>query len=143
MPIHPKQFIFSNMVKDWSAPVWEQFQKNNYAKTVLRNGDPVACAGLTKVWHGRAIIWGVFSQFCNRYDMLHLYREGNKFISKAQEMPEYRRIETTTHSGNPIDIRWVEKLGFYQEAVMPAYDAMGDTHYLYSKINMDLVGDIR
>ena len=113
---------------------WHRLALEGPVRTVLRDTSVIAIGGLIQRWQGRAELWLVLGDNLTRSDMLFMYRTVSTFLDECQKDPAYRRLETTALEGFEPEHRWLRMLGFSAEAVMPAYDPDGQTHWLYSRI---------
>lgn len=89
----------------------------------------VGCAGLIDVWPGRAQAWALLSSEC-RPHLLPITR----YVLRVLAAHPARRIEATVTADFIPGCRWLERLGFVQEAELRNYDPAGHTHRLYARL---------
>jgi hypothetical protein len=85
------------------------------AWTALDDERPIACAGFTFPWSGRAVAWAVLGD-CGA-QMIRLTRAVR---SKLRDCPA-ERIECQVRADFPQGLRWAEALGFAREGLLQRF----------------------
>jgi RimJ/RimL family protein N-acetyltransferase len=105
--------------------------ENEWAITVMVDGEPIACAGPIVYWPGRALLWSFISRRVDQSNFLKIHRRAKAFIA---ELP-FRRLEANVDVNFEAGHRWVNALGFELEAPrMKAFYIDGRDCSLYAKI---------
>jgi hypothetical protein len=118
---------------------WQRSENNSmfmdmperWAKTLLADGFPVACAGVMEIWPGRGHAWALLDVQAAKYLRQITRAIRDEFIG----LP-FRRIEMTVQEGFDQGMRWARLLGFEQETPEPMklYFPDGQSAYLFSKV---------
>lgn len=105
-----------------------------HAWTALRNGFPIACAGIQPVpdWPGRAYCWSILGDV-GRWGLLWSTRVILAQIEETRIALSLRRLEATCLLNWRPGMRWLEILGFQYEGRMIAYDPDGRDHMLWAR----------
>ncbi len=85
------------------------------AWTALDCGRPIACAGFTFPWEGRAIAWAALGDCGVR--MLRVTRAVGQGLGRCPAA----RIECQVKAGFAPGLRWAAALGFSRECLMPRF----------------------
>jgi hypothetical protein len=85
------------------------------AWTALDYGHPIACAGFTFPWEGRAVAWAVLGD-CGHW-MVPLTRAVRRAIVACPA----ERIECQVKADFAPGLRWAAALGFVREAFLPRF----------------------
>jgi hypothetical protein len=93
------------------------------------DGEIIACAGIVKIWPGRASAWSLLSDKTAKC-MSRLTRAVIRFL----EVTEESRIEITVNDGFEAGHRWATLLGFQREHLMRKYWTDGRNVWMYSRI---------
>jgi len=117
---------------DWTGRI--SLVAANPSFTGFWDEEIIGCAGVTPVWHGRAIAWALISIHAGPARMLAIHRDVGEFLDDVQRRPEFRRIEATCAREFTAARRWVIMLGFQHEGLMRRYDAQGVDHDLYARV---------
>ena len=86
--------------------------------TGIYKGKIVACAGFIEMWPGVATAWAVLVQSIPRFAV---HRAVKKGLATLIESCNYYRVQASVPVDHKAGIRWLEGLGFKQEAVMVKY----------------------
>ena len=129
--LHASQRADADALAEFGADEWGFIQKLRTAWT-LRDAaqDVVACAGVLKIWEGRAVAWAMFDHELGGTGMLRVTRE----IRKKLDELDFRRIEATAITSFPPAARFLEMLGFHAEGVMLKYGSDGSDHILFARV---------
>lgn len=119
------------------AFAWDELASLTHSFTMLKDGSPIACAGLIPLWHGRASAWALIGNRVDRYDMIWIHRRVRFFLDMIQRDQLYRRIEATVLNSFDEGHRWVRLLGFEPEGLMRCYDAWAQDNMLYARVRYD------
>lgn len=95
----------------YSQEYADALQKAGEAWSGFVSGQCIGCAGLVKVWDGRAMAWAVLSDQTGKY-----MRAITARTAKCIRESEYRRIEAQVATDFVAGHRWVQLLGFQYEA---------------------------
>ena len=96
----------------------------------MRDGKPIAAAGLIPVWNGRGAVWAFLSE-TGPQAFLTIHRAIVKFLKES----DLNRIEMVVECGHDTGHRWAMMLGFKMEAVrMRNYAPDGRDFSLYAKV---------
>lgn len=90
------------------------------ARTALVGGAPIACAGLTELWPGRAYAWAFLSEGWERYA-----KAVHRGVLAALRTSRWRRVEASIDVRYSAARRWIARLGFEFEGVARAYTTDG------------------
>ena len=112
---------------------WAKAGSLGVARTACKGSTVYGCAGLMKVWDGRAIAWALLSNRVHRYHLLFITRWIMCFLDWCGEDMNLRRIETPVRCDFPQAARWAEMLGFEQEGRMTYYCPDGTSSFLYAR----------
>jgi hypothetical protein len=83
--------------------------------TALEDGRPIACAGFTIPWEGRAIAWAALGDCGAR--MVRVTRAVRQAIDRCRAV----RVECQVKAGFAPGLRWAAALGFRRECLMPRF----------------------
>lgn len=124
---HPSQKFYADYLSKDSI---DTFVGQEYAYTFLRDGKPIACAGIGMHWNGRGEAWA-FLIPGHRDVFLEIHNKVKTFL----EWCPLRRLEATVDRHFKAGHRWVKALGFELEApLMRGYGPTGDDFSLYAKV---------
>lgn len=109
---------------------------NDFAYCALRNGVPVAAAGIADLyWPGRGHAW--FSRREDDWDW-HLWPLVTRAVKAAIETAlingRYRRIEMTVYDRDEAAKKWAEHLGFVAEAKHEKLMEDGSDGWTYARV---------
>jgi hypothetical protein len=91
------------------------------AWTVLHDGEVLVCVGLALPWRGRACAWCIIGSRFPRRAWPWLHRQVKTGIPRVMAELRLHRIEAEALTGWDPGARWLHKLGFRPEGIMPAY----------------------
>lgn len=94
------------------------------------DGHLVGCAGLVIPWQGRAEGWAVFTPFGRQHAGL-VHRAVYRGLQRLIKEHGLRRIQGDTFATYLTGCRWLERLGFERESLMPLYGPNGETFARY------------
>lgn len=121
---HPSQALVRKYVKDEDC---EALNRHEYAYTVLRDGEPIACIGLIRYWEGRYEAWA-FLIPGHRDVFVYIHNQVRRFL----KLSNIRRIEATVDMGFKNGHKWALMLGFHVEApLLQGFGPTGNDHRLY------------
>lgn len=109
---------------------------NDYAFCALRDGVPVAAAGIYDMyWPGRGHAW--FARRADDWDW-HLWPAVTRAVRGAVDMAissgRYRRVEMTVYDRDDAAKRWAEHLGFKPEALHQKLMQDGSDGWTYARV---------
>lgn len=99
------------------------------AYTVLRDGEPVMCAGLAEMWSGRFAAWAWLSEDAGRS-----MRTLTKMVDDYLNTRPYRRIEAYVDVRFRAGHRWAKMLQFEYEGLMRGFGTQGQDMVMYARI---------
>lgn len=104
--------------------------KNDYAYTVVADGQVLLCGGVVPVWPGRGHGWCYLSRDSGRH-LVAITRAVRRFL----DMVPFVRIEMTVDCSFDAGHRWAHMLGFRCEAErMTAYGPDDRDYALYARV---------
>jgi hypothetical protein len=112
---------------------WKEYERMGPAWTLRVGDDVVCCAGLMRLWRGRAHAWLLPSVTMPSYSktiVLALVDHLRALIHEQQ----FVRIECHVMKEHQMGRRLVEWLGFKQEAIMERYGPNDEDYVQYALI---------
>jgi hypothetical protein len=110
LKLQPAQASFSAWVAE--SGYAEKVGQAGPAWSALEHRRPIACAGFTFPWNGRAIAWAVLGD-CGA-EMLRVTRAVNRALADCPA----ERIECQVKANFGEALRWAKLLGFEREGLM-------------------------
>lgn len=106
--------------------------ENEWATTLMNDGEPVACAGAIVFSPQRAQVWSFLSDAVTVKNFTTVYRHGKRFLDGLP----FRRLEAAVRWEFFQGRRLMLLLGFDKETPegMDAYEIDGSKSILYSKV---------
>lgn len=134
--------IISNNVRDqesWAEPDfvnkwYNAWEGKLYAYTLISDGVPVACAGLSLMEWEKAEAWALFSGDFQKHK-LNIYRTIKLGLNAAFHDKKLVRIQATIDPRWTVNVKWIESLGFQYEGRLRKWGPDHGDHLLYSKVN--------
>lgn len=99
------------------------------AYTAFVGLEVVACAGIVKLWEGRAMVWSLLS-----IHMPHYRKSVHKAVKGFLDGYRVRRLECLVDPRSEAAQRWAMRLGFHVEHLMTAYTPGGDDQLMMVRI---------
>ncbi len=129
LQLQDAQSYFHDQIR--SADYAASLERAGQAYTALDGDQVVACAGVTEIWPGRAVVWSLIGKQAGRH-MVALHRVVMGFLSTLA----YGRLELWVDDGFAAGLRWAKMLGFACEtpAPMQNFRPGGNACYLFSRI---------
>jgi hypothetical protein len=127
-----RPFIASDLiaVDARSSFVGRETLLENYGSlfTFLREGHPVACAGIVTLWPGVGEAWTVISEWARRHPiwLVSVLRHG---LRDQIAERSFHRVQMHVED-DPKLLKWGRVLGFHQESTMKKYTSEGQTLHL-------------
>lgn len=119
-----------NMLEFMSSTEYQRYLEAQGESFTALEGDKIlACAGLLKMWKGRAVAWAIMDKDLKKH-FLSIHYAVKRFLSAT----DYRRIETHVYCDFEQGKRWIELLGFTCEGVLHKYTPDGFDCFGYSRI---------
>lgn len=109
----------------------ECFEGGNAYTIFNDDNEVVLIGGLTDMWPGRAVIWGMFSYHSGKH-FVYLVKGVKRFLELNHTT---RRIEVYVHTEFAQANRLVKMLGFAFEGKMIGFNADGTDANMYAIIN--------
>jgi hypothetical protein len=108
-------------------------QTHGPALTVVDpEGRIIACVGIHHYWEGTGEIWLVLSALAAKYPRVVSFIRD--LLSYSRVRLGYRRLQAAIRLDWPEARRFVEHMGFKQEAIMKRYGPNGADHALYALV---------
>lgn len=131
---HLEDLVNDDLMVNIRAGLFEDtlinLSKSKYAFTLLKDGIPVACMGITEYWTGRGEAWAMFIPG-NSEVFTRVFRACKKFLNSVN----LRRIEATVRTDFLNGHRFAMMLGFECERYeMKGYGPTGESYSAYSYI---------
>lgn len=105
--------------------------ENDYAVTLMVDGEPAACAGAVEYWPGRALVWAVLGDAVDAQFFPVLHREAKLFLDGLP----MARLEAAVDCDFDAGHRWAKALGFKVEAErMRKFHMDGRDCALYARV---------
>jgi hypothetical protein len=89
--------------------------------TAAHDGAVLACAGLVLHWPGRAGTWCLIGRDLPTRAWPWLHKRVARGLAELRHELALRRIEAEALTGWEPGARWLHRLGFRPEGIMPAY----------------------
>lgn len=115
-----------------SADAMAAFHANHPASTLVHNDEPLVSFGITPIWDHSATVWAVFSDSAADYGA-HVYRYAKQFVADISE--QFERVQCDVSADLHKARRFVEMLGFAEEAVMRKYGPNGEDFCRYARVS--------
>lgn len=109
------------------------FYVDGFSFTILVDAHPIGCAGIVPLWQGVAEAWCLFSGEVYEYPVF-LHRSVKERLPVLAKKGGFRRIQATVKADFLNAHKWIKRLGFVSEGLMPRYGPDGQDHVRYSKI---------
>lgn len=102
------------------------------AYTVMRDGQPIACAGFIEIWKNRAYAWSYLSDD-SIHGAKHIHRAAIDGLKSASA--RWKRIEMAVNVQHTAAKRWAAHLGFRFEGVNRCWTPDGRDVETWAKVN--------
>ena len=114
----------------WLTEEYGEALQDEPSYTALKDGVPVASAGVVSYWEGRAVAWAFISE-TGAADFVSVHRAVKGFLDVCY----IKRVEMTVDCDFKQGHRWAKLLGFKMECErMTAYLPNGEDCALYARI---------
>jgi RimJ/RimL family protein N-acetyltransferase len=113
----------------WYAILAEIIRFQSPIAVVLR-GQVIAIAGLTFIWHGRAVAWCFLSADFPKGAWVAATRAALRVLDSV----DVRRVEADIADGFAPAGRWAQMLGFRHEGRMAAYWSDGSDYHRWARV---------
>ncbi|SOD41314.1 hypothetical protein [Nitrosovibrio sp. Nv4] len=101
------------------------------AFTLLKEGKPVLCGGVTPLWEQRGLMWSFVGDDMTKRDFVEIHYLVKYYINTL----EYKRLEMYVDVDFKNGHRWAKALGFEVEApCMAAFHPNGTASAMYSRV---------
>lgn len=108
---------------------WDIVNCGGTARTALRDGEPIACAGLIPLMPWRAFAWSYLGEDFGR-DIKAIHRATLDVLNAAR----FDRIEMAVDPLDPKAKRWAWHLGFERECLARKWGANGRDMELWARV---------
>lgn len=102
---------------------------NGQAWTALRDGVPLACAGLIELWQGRAYAWSYLAEGA----AAHFKAVHRATLARLADC-RWRRVEMAVDVRDPAAKRWAWHLGFQFEGTLKAWTHDGRDVEMWARV---------
>ena len=127
LPLQPAQ----EWGRAYLQPAQIRTLENEWASTLMDDGEPIACVGPAVYWENRALVWSFLSARVTRQNFLDVHSMAKAYLAGLP----FRRLETAIDVGFEAGHRWARVLGFRLEAArMEAFQVDGRDCALYAKV---------
>jgi hypothetical protein len=117
-------------LSDWVTVEQGEALEDEPSFTAMKDGEPIASAGIVPMWRGRALAWAYISDTGPK-NFVTVHRAVADFL----EVCYLARIEMTVDCVFPHGHRWAKMLGFDMECErMRSYSPDGRDCALYARI---------
>lgn len=132
--IKPKQFVYDNDPELFNRVEELSQIEDSYCNTFIRGGVPIAVIGLTLLWPKVADVWAVTSDEVKTEPILFhkLVKHSLDFYQQELGIKRYQVFVKAKFSEGK---RWMEALGFKEEAKLAYFGPEGDDYYIMGRIN--------
>lgn len=103
------------------------------AFTARLDGALLACAGISVHWQGLGTAWAIVTPLGCRH-ALRVHRAVVRGLRQIIADQGLRRVQAEVDADHRPARRWVEALGFVEEAFMPSYGPSGEPFIRYRLI---------
>lgn len=137
VPYEPKHFIdIAPRVKkiDFGGTIEEtaKYHAKFPATTARVEEENIACFGITPLWSGVGVIWGLFAADAGKYG-IEVLRASDAFIGSLME--DFRRVQCEVMANNKDAVKYIEAFGFEREGIMRNYGPNGENYYMYARVS--------
>lgn len=127
-----KQRMNANLI-DWYSSGRPKTLENSNSITIMIDGSPMFCGGVTEYWPGRGQLWSVFSEDSKNHFIM-VFRSIRRLLKYLLD-ERFKRIEMSVDYGFIQGIRRANLLGFTLEVVRAkSYLPGGGDATLYSLV---------
>lgn len=106
--------------------LWRFYQANGPAFSAVAGGRVVACGGVVLARPGEGEAWALTGPAAPRF-ALSFHRAFVRLLPVIEEECGLARVNTLVHAGHAVSRRWLRRLGFREERLLPA--ALGGENY--------------
>ena len=103
------------------------------ARTIEREGRPIACYGVTPTLPGSGEAWALLSNEALELRG-HLTEDVLYWLDRTQRENKLRRVSAYAYEDHAVAHRWLVSLGFEPEGRMRSFGPGGETCWLYGRI---------
>ena len=103
------------------------------AYTARLDGRVVFCGGITVLWEGVGEIWSLVDERATHLSK-EIYIWQKQLLETQIKKGIFNRLQAHVAKKWPSACRFVEHLGFTQEAVLRKYGVNGDDYILYGRV---------
>lgn len=104
-----------------------------YARTLLKDDEPIAVVGAWPMWPGVSRAWAVFTPVAKAHP-LSLYKLAKRQVEYVFSRDSLHRLEAVVLSGHLPAQRLVRHLGFQREGTLTAYGPAGQDYHMFAKV---------
>jgi hypothetical protein len=106
------------------------FYENHPAYSATVGDRVVVCAGIVVIWPGLGMAWVNASDEIKRFPKaFHVNVMG--YMTSIIREQRLRRVQCEVLSADDVACRWVTRIGFQPESIMPLYGPNGETFMKY------------
>lgn len=100
------------------------------AYTVRVRSQIMVCGGVAHYWPGVGEAWVVTTDLIPRYP-LSFHRTVKRMLRQLCRDMGLQRLQAAVPANHTVSRKWLERLGFRQEGLMPMYGPQGKTYVRY------------
>ena len=108
--------------------------KKGFAYTVVDNGKPIVCFGVSPQWPGVAELWLIPDRKLIQKWKLKFHKGAKKFMELAADELNLHRLHVTVSANNVRSVKWIEHIYFKREGVLKKYTFNKNDMIMYSRI---------
>jgi len=108
--------------------------KKGFAYTVVDNGKPIVCFGVSPQWPGVAELWLIPDMDLIFKHKLKFHKGALKFMEMCAEQLNLHRLHVTVSARNVRALKWIESIYFKREGVLKKYTFNKNDMIMYSRI---------
>lgn len=102
------------------------FDTNGLARSGFYQNALIVTAGVFTPWQGYGVAWALLAPNAKRHAFF-IHKVVKQGLAEFTYRLKLRRLEANVDAALPQAVRWVEKLGFTEESIMPKYGPQGQT----------------
>lgn len=117
-----------------NANYWRALEATEAAFSGFHGAVFLGCAGVAPMWAGVAEAWMLLTPKIEPFK-LSMHRVCKRGLERAIEAYRLHRVQATVAERDVRARRWIEVLGFQNEAILRSYGPRGEDYILYGRIS--------
>lgn len=110
-----------------------EFSRRGLGFTGFINDQILGCAGAVQLWPGVAEAWVVSTALVPNFK-LAFHRAVKAYFEIVIETLKLKRVQAAVHCDHEVSHKWVKRLGFIPEGIMPCFGPDGADYVRYGRI---------